>query len=329
MYFIPGMNDGPQLTRQVHLNFGGDWGQANFHRVCSWLCQEVNDRTAEGSRIAIWNTSGGVDSFHHIADKTLDFAISTPAGFAKMALKGIGPFAGKPLSEVRAIGVLPQRDRLVMAIDRKFGVRTYADLRKLAPELKIAGSTNNGRNFIGYATEQMMLASGIAPAHIASWGAELVTKERPEQCIALALAGEVDAVIQEAIMTPWWMDLMKTRDMVLLPYEEEALTTVKEKFGWERAAIEKDYFPGLEQDIAALEFSDFLLLVHADMPEDLANLMTWCLCETRKSIERHYYQFPPDRSPMGYPLDPKKMAATTIPLHPGAEHHYRSIGALS
>ncbi|MFC7514607.1 TAXI family TRAP transporter solute-binding subunit [Herbaspirillum sp. GCM10030257] len=329
MYFVPGMNQGPQLGRSVQLNFGGDWGQANFHRVCGWLCQEVCDRSEAGSRVAIWNTTGGSDAIRYVADRTLDFAVSTPAAFARMAIRGTGPFSGKPLSKLRAIGVLPQRDRLVMAIDAKYNVRTYAELRALAPSLKVAGSPNDGNNFIGYATEQMMNASGIPASTITAWGGDFVTKVRPDQCIALALAGEVDAVIQEAIMSPWWSTLMKERKMVLLSYEETALRTVNTDLGWESGMIEQGYFPQLEESVTALDFSDFILLVHADMPDDLAHLLTWCLCETRKSLERHYQHLPPERSPLGYPLDPVTMAKTPIPLHSGAVQYYQSIDALA
>ena len=31
----------PRLRRPVTLAFRGDWGQANMHRICGWLAQEI------------------------------------------------------------------------------------------------------------------------------------------------------------------------------------------------------------------------------------------------------------------------------------------------
>ena len=53
----------PRIERSVTLQFIGDWGQANFHRICSWLCQEFCDRAGPRSRVGIWNTvDGGIDA---------------------------------------------------------------------------------------------------------------------------------------------------------------------------------------------------------------------------------------------------------------------------
>ena len=39
MSFVPG----PRIDRSITLNFYGDWGQANLHRVFCWLSQEMVD----------------------------------------------------------------------------------------------------------------------------------------------------------------------------------------------------------------------------------------------------------------------------------------------
>jgi TRAP-type uncharacterized transport system substrate-binding protein len=52
------------------------------------------------------------------------------------------------------------------------------------------------------------------------------------------------------------------------------------------------------------------------------------MCERREAIERQYAHIPPHRSPVTYPLDPVKIAQTSIPLHPGAERYYRDAGVL-
>jgi uncharacterized protein len=68
--------------------------------------------------------------------------------------------------------------------------------------------------------------------------------------------------------------------------------------------------------------------VRADLPEEVAYLLAWCLGEQRARLERYYRHLPSERSPVTYPLDPAKMARTPIPLHPGAERYYREYGYL-
>jgi TRAP-type uncharacterized transport system substrate-binding protein len=121
---------------------------------------------------------------------------------------------------------------------------------------------------------------------------------------------------------------MQERKMNLLPLEPEALARLNRDFGWNGATLEAGYFAEQDYDVAALDFSDFLLVVRDDMPDDLAHLLAWCLCETRETLERQYHHIPSERSPLGYPLEPRKMAMTSIPLHPGADAYFRSAGVL-
>jgi uncharacterized protein len=320
--------EGPKLERLVRLNFQGDWGQANFHTVCSWLTQEVIDRCAPGSRVAIWNGVGGADAARAVGSREVDLAISTPAVLARLALEGRGLHEGKPVRELRAIGVLPQDDRLIVGIRREHGIRTFAELRERKPKLRIAVSVDDGRNQIGYVTQRLMTVSGIGRSVIEGWGGELYEAERPDSCLDLLHAGRVDAIIQEAIMTPWWHEHRKI-PLNFLSIEDEVLERLEAQVGLRRNVLPKGYFPDLDHELAALDFSDFVVLVHSDMPEDLAHLITWCFTETRERLEQRYRHMPPHRAPLGYPLIPQRMAASPIPLHTGAERLYRELGYLT
>ena len=63
-----------RLSRSVTLQFMGDWGQANLHRVCGWLAQEMGDRSGPHSRFAIWNGRGGVDAVKAVGRGNVDVA---------------------------------------------------------------------------------------------------------------------------------------------------------------------------------------------------------------------------------------------------------------
>lgn len=318
----------PGIERSLTLNFIGDWGQANFHRICSWLTQEFCDRAGPESRTAIWSLRhGGIETAEQIHNGEAQMGVLTPAMMLGDALTGTGMFAGRPMPDLRAIGVLPQNDRLVLAIDPKFGISSFAELREKKPPLRIAASTDDGTNFIGFVTRHYMAAHGIDEPTLTSWGGEYVTNHRPEQALFLMRDGLVDAVVQEAIMTPWWRAVI-ARGAVPLPAEEAALATLEAEFGYGRNSLPAGFWDCLGAELPTLDFSDFVLAVRSDLPDDVAYLLSWCLVETREAIERQYHHIPPERSPLSYPLEPQRMARPSLPLHPGAERYYREAGHL-
>lgn len=319
----------PRLERSVTLQFIGDWGQANFHRICSWLCQEFCDRAGPQSRVGIWNPiEGGIDAAREVFDGRVDMAILTPANALPAALEGTSIFAGRAMPTLRALAVLPQRDRLVLALPRELGITSFAELRARKPALKIATGEDNGFNLIGYIAQRYLAAHGVDKATLESWGGRVIESARPDLSMARFREGVADAVLQEAIMTPWWRDAVEARDAVLLPAENDALDLLEREHGWTRTELVANFFPNQPDPLPALDFSDFVIVVRDDMPDDIAHLLTWCLVERRGNIERQYHHIPPERSPLTYPLDPAAMARTSLPLHAGARRYYHEAGLL-
>jgi TRAP-type uncharacterized transport system substrate-binding protein len=316
----------------------GDWGMANFHRICSWLTQQFCDRAGPESQVAIWNVRhGGIEAVTSVFHGRIQVALATPAQLMSTALTGSGifaPFGAMP--SLRALAVLPQNDRMVFAIDPKYGIVSFEQLRAKKPALRIATSHNDGTNFIGHVASGFLKAHGLDEKELAAWGAKMVTAHRPEQAIAMVLSGEADALLQEAIMTPWWDKVVDEKLFVPLPAEPAAMARFYEDtytLGETRTDIDPSPIPAgfwksLHQPLVSLDFSDFVVLVRDDLPEDVAHVLTWCLVETRDSIEAQYRHIRPEKSPLSYPLDPAKMAQTPIPLHPGARRYYVQAGHL-
>ena len=130
-------------------------------------------------------------------------------------------------------------------------------------------------------------------------------------------------------MTPWWSEVVKQRELMALSAEEQALESLQRQYGFGRNSLPAGYWPSLEAPINTLDFSDFVVLVRDDMPEDVAHLLAWCLVETRETLERQYRHLPPERSPLSYPLVPAAMARPPIPLHPGARRYFEASGHLA
>lgn len=326
-----GLNDisnSPRVSGTYSLNFVGDWGGANFHRICSFLTQEFCDLAGKGSRTSILSLrDGGMDALDQLYEGAADLVIATPTGLLKQSCTGEGMFT-RPMPNLRALATLPQKDRMVFALDPKYGIESFAELREQKPALRIATSTNDGTNFIGHVAGVFLEAHGLSPSVLASWGCKMITANRPDQCTALVESGEADALLQEAIMTPWWRDLIESDKLLPLPAEAKALERMQSVCGLQPTTIPAGFWTKLDNDLPTLDFSDFVVLVRDDLPFEVAYLLTWCLVEKRHIIEAQYKHMPPERSPLTYPLIPANMAKTPLLLHEGAEHYYVKAGHL-
>jgi TRAP-type uncharacterized transport system substrate-binding protein len=312
------------VDRRYTLTFQGDWGQANLHRICGWLSQEVGDRSAPGSRFFIRNGRGGADAIENVLSGEVDVALMTPTAALGMVRGGLGPLAVDGAHRLRALGTLPQRDRLVTCVDAALGVSTMNELADRLPQLRIATSPDDGVNLIGLAAHRELQAAGVEPTAVENTGGEFLYSERPFASIAAFRDGAANVLIHEAIMTPHWQRITENKQVVYLDATREVLNAFDE-WQWPSAVVPQGYLPELDHDLTALEFSDFLVICTEDLPSDVASLIAWCMTATRDALEVQYRHIPPDRSPVTYPLDPKAIASAPIPMHPAAESTYSAM----
>src|SRR5918999_4022011 len=101
--------------RALQLRFQGDWGGANLTRICGWIAGELFNRAAKGTRSTIRTGRGMGDNLVAVARGEVDVAVATPAGFARMARAGQGPFVKEPLQSLRAVACVPHHDAMLVA----------------------------------------------------------------------------------------------------------------------------------------------------------------------------------------------------------------------
>ncbi|KAK4494414.1 hypothetical protein PRZ48_014712 [Zasmidium cellare] len=321
----------PKITRALQLRFAGDWGQANFHRILSWLTQEFCDRAGRGSSTTIRSLpDGGVSSTKDLHLGHLDLCLITPSGHTPAALDGTGMFAAAgPAPSLRALAVLPQRDRMVMAVHPRYGVSTWADIHRVKPPMRLVTSTDDGTSTIGYLAMKYLEAHGLNREVLESWGGELIDGGyRPDTCVDKVVDGEADCLLQEAIMTPWWRNLVEGGVLTPISAEPAALERLERELGLGPATVRAGFWENIPQETLGMDFSDFAVIVREDMPDDVAGLLTWILVNTRNVLESQYSHIPSERSPLTWPLDPKAMARTHLPLHPAAKRFYEDAGLI-
>jgi TRAP-type uncharacterized transport system substrate-binding protein len=314
----------PTLDRPVTLKFQGDWGQANMHRICGWLCQEVGDRSPSGSRFWIRSGRGGSDAIDAVLSGEVDVSITTPTAAMRMISAGVGPLAVDGADRLRALGTLPQRDRLVTCVDAALGVSSMSELSARLTDLRIATSPDDGVNLVGLAAHRQLQAVGVEPDALHDAGGSFLYSERPFPAIAAFRDGAANVLIHEAIMTPAWQRITENKHVAYLDAEPQVLTAFQ-AWHWPTAVVPGGYLPELDRDLTTIEFSDFLVLCTDNLPDDVASLIAWCMVATRDALEVQYRHLPPDSSPITYPLKPQAIASAPIQLHPAAASRYAAL----
>lgn len=325
----------PTIDRAIRLQVQGDVGVAAGHRAAGWIASQVVARTSLGSKVGIWTGMSVADNVQSVANGTVDIAVMTPACAGPMAVAGVGPFAGTPFPNLRALGTLPQYDRLVLAIRSDLGIDSLAAAAERNVGLRVACPADHPDDLVGWAGHRLMELGGITTSDLESRGGGYVDfSEFPPQSFernypgrfpeAVKL-GNADAVIQEAIMLPQWQQAAVDPGLRFISLDQGVLDAFRDAYGWPSAKLPAGRFPHQDEPFTTLEFSDFLLLCRDDMDGDVAYLIARALCESRFLFEMQYMHQPPNVSQITYPLDPRRMGQTTITLHPGAQAYYDTI----
>ncbi len=320
--------DVPRIDRSISLNFMGDWGRANLHRALGWLCSELVYISGKHTDVAIHNGTAAVRNLLAVGRGQVDVALVTPEAFARMALDGVGPFAGERFPHLRSLGHIPQHDRMILAVRKELGITSFEDLRRKKTPLRIAIGHDDGDSFMGLAALKIMEKSGIPRAELEKWGGFYIEREAPRDCVDEILKGNTNAIFQEAIMTQYWHTMTDKIDFNFIEIEPRTRDTLKQELGWPTGTLPKGYMRGMDREMEFLDFSHFLLVTTTDLPDDIAYAMSWALIEKWSGLEDQYRHIKPERSPVSYPIDPKLACRSPIPLHPGAERYFRKAGHL-
>ena len=316
------------LGPRLDLKIVGDWGNANFHQIVGWIAANMRWRSARGSTFWIKTGTAYRDNIEAIAKREVDMGVTTPLDVTlEWAREGREFFAGTAFPNLRALGYLPQDDRLVFAVRADTGITSFEDIRRKKYPLKIATTCHDRDNMMTWVVDMVLRNHGIEPDDIVKWGGAWLEHDHPRKCLPQAIRGEANAVFNEGIMVPQWYELIEKVPMRFIPFEQPALDKMKQ-IGLRPAVLPKGKLKA-ERDIPCLDWSHWAIVARDDMSEELAYRITAVMVEERAELEARYRHLPPDRSPMTYPIDPYTMwKGLGAPLHPGAERYYRQNGYM-
>ena len=265
--------------------------------------------------------SDGPAAIDQVARGEMHLAISNPAMYLALAVRGTGPF--KQPIPLRVITVIPSPDQLAFAVTEKTGLRSLREIRERRYPLRVSmrGQRDHALHPI---IDEVLAAAGFSLDDIVSWGGQVRYDDglpMKGNRFGAMQRGEVDMMVDEAVRG--WINTAAEAGMRVLPLDETMLAKL-EAIGLRRAVIPKARYPKLSEDVPTLDFSGFAVYTHASVPDAVITSICAAL-ESRK--DRIGWQEPG-------PLPLERMCRDTadgplvIPLHPAAERFWRERGYL-
>jgi len=258
-----------------------------------------------------------------VNQKKYDFGFANPAGLARMALLGVGPYKRKlPL---RAIGVFPSWDRLVFAVRKNSGIHSIDEIKEKRYPLVVSTRAGGKFHTTLYVINEILKAHGFSFDDIPRWGGKVLRADSPSHpARAEHIRSEkVHAVFDEGIKS--WGELALESEMKFLPVREDVLRKMR-RLGFGGAALTQAAFSNLEEEIATVDFSGWIFFCRQKLPIAIAYTVAQAIDRCRDKIEADHL----DRKTMTMEefCRGSESGPLTIPLHPGAKKYYQEKGYL-
>ena len=265
--------------------------------------------------------SDGPAALDMVARGEMQLAISNPAMYLALAVRGTGPY--KQSIPLRAITVIPSPDQLAFAVTEKTGLRSLHDIRerRLPLRISVRGQRDHALHPI---THEVLKAVGFTLDDVAGWGGQVRYDDglpSRDNRFGAMLRGEVDMIIDEAVRG--WANNALDAGMRILPLDDAVIAKM-EALGLRRGVMPVARYPKLGKDLPTLDFSGFAVYTHANVPDQVIASICAAL-EARK--ERIGWQ-EPGPLPVESGCRDTDDGPLVIPLHPAAEQFWRARGYL-
>ncbi|MDP2644692.1 MAG: TAXI family TRAP transporter solute-binding subunit [Desulfobacterales bacterium] len=275
--------------------------------------------------ISLTMATGGFPEVLAVGEGKLSLAWVNPSVSLTLAHRGKG-FFPRPLA-LRTLAVFPSYDIMAFAVHESTGITSLSQIKKDRFPLNIStrqvDPTALRENSTMFTVGAVMAAAGFAFEDIRQWGGNIHLSVRPSDPARRngIESGQVTAVFDEGIKS--WIRTALENGFRFLPVEGDVMARLKE-MGYRPAILSKSRYEDLPGDVQTVDFSGWPMIVHAEMPDEVA----YALCE---AIESRQEVIPTDNYK---PLDMTELCNNgeetpyDVPLHPGAERFYREKGYL-
>lgn len=289
---------------QLSIATGGTGG--TYFPVGGGLAEIINNHV-EGYSATAEVTGASVENMGLIATGDADLAIAL-ADTVAQAYGGTGNFEGQQLPMVRGLASLYANMVHIVALEGS-GITSLADLTGKRVSIGAPGSGTEVN------TNAILGANGISYDDIDEQRLNF-----NETADALA-NGDIDAGFWSVgAPTSSILNLATTQDIVIIALSEAELAAARDADAtFAVTTLPAGSYNGVDEDIAVLGIPN-VLTVSSEMSDDLAYALTKAMFENIAELQAVHPAA--NETTVAF-----TMAATPIPLHPGALRYYDEIGA--
>lgn len=282
-------------------------------------------KSSESNDVPISFVTGSFPEIIAVAQGRYTLAWVNPSVMLTMAHRGKGPF--KRRLPLRTIATFPSFDVMGFAVHESTGITSLEQIKRQRIPLRVSTGvlpkSEQTASATMFTVSATLKAAGFSLADIKQWGGKIQSVPRPSdpRRRAAIADGTIDAVFDEGIKS--WGQSALDAGFRYLPIEGTVLKQLK-SLGYRASSMSRCGFRGGKQDISTVDFSGWPMIVHAELPNEVA----YALCE---AIELRRDQIPTDnfkRLAMRQLCSNDDEAPFDVPLHPGARRFYKERGYL-
>jgi TRAP-type uncharacterized transport system substrate-binding protein len=294
-------------------------------RLGNALSLSLTAKADDRKGISLSFATGSFPEIRGVAEGKFSLAWVNPSVLLTMAYRGKGPFRKR--LPVRTLAVFPSYDVMGFAVHESTGITSFSQIKKERVPLKLSTRLVTPsalrENSTMFTVAAVMRAAGFSFSQLRKWGGKIHLASRPSDPARRASIENrtVNAIFDEGIKS--WVRTALENGFRFLPVEGSVLKSMV-AMGYRPTVMSKSRFPGMAEDITALDFSGWPMIVRADMKDDVA----YAICE---AIEKRKEAIPTDNYKL---LEMAQLCANDdeapydVPLHPGAARFYRERGYL-
>ena len=266
---------------------------------------------------------GGFGNIVQVSQGPQQLGLSTTP-MLRDSQSGEGEFAAQGMEEgidnVRALanmgyGATYQFVMLEDAVPE--GVETLGDLFAAEPELNIGVAPRGTAGEIG--VRRILDLYGVTYDDIESWGGQVQFADLNDAVDGLK-DGRLEGFWENfPPFHPGITELAISRDVTLLPLDEDKIAEMTETYGLPPFTIQPGTYEGLEEPVPTV-FEGYILIANEALDDETAKAMTEIVLENK---ERWVTAFRGLEA-----FDPASAMEAPVPLHPGAEAAFREAGLI-
>jgi TRAP transporter TAXI family solute receptor len=244
-------------------------------------------------------------------DARVDFGI-TSSVLLTAAARGEGPYAGKPIKNLRLITKIEDPYYVLVAVKASAGITDLRQIKERKLPVRILAD--------GPASTLILDYYGLTKDQVLSWGGSIGTTigipdDTPFDLLVSQLAGPGGNP-----ESAFWTVASQKNDLRFLDLPKPLLDRLTKLSGMERVTAEWGLLRGIDRPIDTVGWSGEAVFGRADMPDSVAYDIAKALDQHRAALK--WFVRP-------YSYDPETAWQTIgVLLHPGAARYFREKGYM-